>query len=165
MNPLNSDRHRRLPRCLVDERRALPLPLGFEYVDSIDFEMVIEKITQPDENVAKIWSREAAEAAILYYKNYLKILRKYGDQHDFLPPSMEIDEIWHHHILDTYKYQIDCRKIFGRLLHHYPYFGMRYEGDDITLANAFEVTQRLHVLEFGEPIRGFELESPSGDIR
>jgi hypothetical protein len=137
------------------------LALAFEYVNSIDFEMVIEKITRPDENVAKLWSKEAAEAAIHYYKNFLKLLRKYGNQHDYLPPSVEIDEIWHHHILDTRKYQIDCRKIFGRLLHHYPYFGMRYEGDDITLANAFEVTQQLHILEFGEPIPGFEFELAS----
>lgn len=148
-----------LQRLRINHEHAAPLSEAFSYIDSINFDMIVEKITAPDENVAKLWSEEAARAAISYYRNFLKILRKHGESHDFLPPSIEIDEIWHHHILDTSKYQKDCQVIFGTFLHHYPYFGMRDEADHNALTSAFDVTQRLYVEEFGEPILGFSVEA------
>ena len=154
-----SDRDRVLNRMVINHEVALPLEDAFAYINSIDFEMLVIKITTPDENIAKLWSREAALEAIQYYRNFLKIIRKYGEQYDYLPPSVEIDEIWHHHILDTKKYQEDCAKIFGTMLHHYPYFGMRGEEDHRNLDDAFEITQRLHTMEFGEAIMSFEMQA------
>ena len=71
---------------------------------------------------------------------------------------MDKDEIWHHHILDTYKYYNDCLNIYGQFLHHYPYFGMRGGQDSTDLANTFKITQMLHLKEFGDYIYSFESE-------
>lgn len=62
---------------------------------------------------------------------------------------LEVDEIWHHHILDTRQYFRDCLQIFGYYFHHYPYFGIRGEPDKQNLDLAFDVTQELHEIEFG----------------
>jgi len=62
---------------------------------------------------------------------------------------LEVDEIWHHHILDTRQYVKDCDCIFGYYFHHYPYFGTRSNTDKANLDLAFEMTQTLHEIEFG----------------
>ena len=49
------------------------------------------------------------------------------------------------------KYAEDCRMIFGRFLHHFPYFGMRGEQDAKDLRQAFSETRALFEKEFGEP--------------
>jgi hypothetical protein len=66
-----------------------------------------------------------------------------------LPPSKDVDEFWHNHILDTKKYREDCQAIFGFYLDHYPYFGMDQESTKEDLNVAFEKMQRLHEQEFG----------------
>lgn len=74
---------------------------------------------------------------------------------------LEVDEIWHHHILATRQYMKDCLGIFGYYFHHYPCFGTRSQGDKSNLGTAFEVTQRLHEIEFGSKmldIWGHEIE-------
>jgi hypothetical protein len=38
----------------------------------------------------------------------------------FSPPSQDVDEFWHTHILDTEKYAGDCGSYFGRFIHHHP---------------------------------------------
>ncbi|WP_158308693.1 glycine-rich domain-containing protein [Bordetella avium] len=82
-------------------------------------------------------------------KNFLYLSKKYHHRDRRLVPSMEIDEIWHHHILDTKSYFFDSEKIFGTYFHHDPYFGTRGEADQQNLNDAFAFTQKLHVLEFG----------------
>jgi len=129
---------------------------SFKHIQKLDLSMIIYKITQPDPLIAMLWNKKSATEAIRYYKNYLWLLRKYSELHPVLPPSIEIDEIWHHHILDTYQYEQDCLKIFGQFLHHYPYFGMRGEQDKVELYSQFEKTQQLHFKEFGELILSFE---------
>ena len=122
------------------------------YIYSIDFENIVNKITQKDLLVSRVWSREEAEEDVSYYKNFLYLNKKYLSIHPVIPPSTEIDEIWHHHILDTRKYHNDCSNIFGYYFHHYPYFGMRSESDFNNLNDAFKVTQDLHYKEFGDYI-------------
>ncbi|MDR3016945.1 MAG: glycine-rich domain-containing protein-like [Delftia acidovorans] len=126
------------------------------YIESMDFSMLFLKLTQPDPNIAILWSNDALEMAIRYYKNFLWINRKYYQSYDHIPPSSEIDEIWHHHILDTEKYFKDCYNIFGHYFHHYPYFGMRGPEDNKKMHDSFKITQDLHFKEFGSYIMGFD---------
>jgi hypothetical protein len=65
-------------------------------------------------------------------------------------PSKEIDIFWHTHILDTQKYMSDCENLFGKYIHHFPYFGMRGEKDRRHLEKAFCETEKLFLLHFGE---------------
>lgn len=122
------------------------------YINGIDFSGIIEKLTTPDVLVSRLWKIEECHEAIQYYKNFLLLNKKYLESYPVIPPSMEIDEIWHHHILDTRAYHKDCEKIFGYYFHHYPYFGTRGEQDYLNLTSAFEITQQLHHKEFGDYI-------------
>ena len=143
-----------------------PINLSKNAIDTLDFTMLGHKLCLPEPNISRLWSPETVEQAIVLYKNWLWIIRKYGDQYPVLPPSIEIDEIWHHHILDTYKYHEDCLAIFGQYYHHYPYFGMRGSQDYENLQDAFEDTQKLYFSEFGEYICSFEesLEELESDV-
>lgn len=123
----------------LDEARA--------YIDSIDFSMVINKIVK-----TKGWKKADVLKICEYYKHFLFLNKKYSGENEALPPSLEIDEFWHTHILDTKKYHKDCEKIFGHYMHHYPYFGIDGETTTRDLDNAFEKTQELHYKEYGDYI-------------
>lgn len=122
------------------------------HINSIDFLPIQKKLCSDDTLICRRWSEIEVEVGIQYYKNFLYLNKKYIEQYPVLPPSLEIDEIWHHHILDTRQYLIDCNHIFGYYFHHYPYFGTRGENDKQNLDAAFDVTQALHEIEFGEKI-------------
>lgn len=160
MLPINSniDKTRPIYALNLSRPNTPSLEDSFNYIYDIDFNMLIFKITQPDPNIARIWDQESAHTVVRYYQNYLWLLRKYSEQYPVIPPSIDIDEIWHHHILDTYKYHADCQHIFGQYLHHYPYYGMRGESDFEDLQRTFKITQDLHIQEFGTPILSFEVD-------
>lgn len=153
----NIDAKRVIPKVTIKKDLALDEEKAKEYIYNIDFSMLIHKLSIPDANISRVWDPEISEVFIDYYKNFLWLIRKYGKEH-VIVPSTEIDEIWHHHILDTYKYHEDCIAIFGSYLHHYPYYGMRGRSDKNDLNNSFEITQELHKKEFGEYIPGVEEE-------
>jgi len=62
-------------------------------------------------------------------------------------PTVEIDRVWHHHILDTSKYAADCEMLFGRFIHHFPYLGQ--SGDRQQWQQAFSQSQTLFHKHFG----------------
>jgi len=131
-----------------------------EKIEALDLSMVIRKM----ETLG--WQRAQAMRLARAYKNYLIIIAKYGAQYPHLPPSKEIDEFWHNHILDTQRYAKDCEAIFGRFLHHDPYVG--FAGEDgakgegtaedqgasaaSSVAKNFATLQELHKKEFGDYI-------------
>lgn len=97
------------------------------------------------------WLPSEVTQACELYKNFLFLKFKYPSE--FLPPSEDIDEFWHNHILDTKKYRDDCQKIFGYYLDHDPNFDMSESGI-LNLNKVFATTQDLHMKEFGVPIFG-----------
>lgn len=115
----------------------------------MDFSLIKKKITTPDPLLCRTWSKIEAEIGIQYYKNFLFLNKKYLPSHPVIPPLLEVDEIWHHHILDTRQYHADSMAIFGYYFHHYPYFGARGDEDLQNLGIAFEESQKLYELEFG----------------
>lgn len=119
-----------------------------KYIDSIDFTQVIDKMVNYNG-----WMKEDAEKTCLQYRRFLYLNRKYCFKKvEALPPSEDIDEFWHSHILDTKAYMKDCQAIFGQYLHHYPYFGIDDKSDKGALYLAFEKTKALYFQEFGEAI-------------
>jgi hypothetical protein len=123
---------------------TLNLTEAKKYIQNIDFSMIIKKMIKGSD-----WSYEDACTCAQLYKNYLFLVKKYDGQYQ-LPPSEEIDEFWHNHILDTEKYHTDCQAIFGKYLHHYPYFGIDDKSNTNTLNDSFDVLQELYFKEFGE---------------
>ncbi|GKW25098.1 hypothetical protein PEC311524_26920 [Pectobacterium carotovorum subsp. carotovorum] len=122
------------------------------YIDSIDFSALKNKLSRNDPLISRVWSDKELIMAEQYYKNFLYLNKKYNKEVKVIVPSIAIDEFWHHHILDTRKYIYDCDNIFGYYFHHYPYFGMRGDDDYKNLKIAFELTQEIYESEFGEKI-------------
>ncbi|RML42250.1 hypothetical protein ALQ95_200126 [Pseudomonas syringae pv. ribicola] len=120
-----------------------------EYIGAMDFSAIREKLCSDDPLLCRRWSPLEAEIGIQYYKNFLYINKKYQRDYAVLPPLLEVDEIWHHHILDTRSYIKDCEEIFGYYFHHYPYFGTRGQNDKNNLNTAFQIVQELYKEEFG----------------
>lgn len=112
-------------------------------IKTIDFEPIIYRLMNE-----KKWTRRIAEHAVAMYQNYLYLKKIYGSEFT-LPPSQQIDEVWHAHILHTEKYAADCKAIFGRFLHHNP----AMEGENLERFELdFQTLQALHVKEFGYEI-------------
>ncbi len=98
------------------------------------------------------WSKKDVPEAIKQYRNFLFLRKKYGHLYT-LPPSVEIDDVWHAHILHTREYIKFCQDAFGYFLHHDPHS----EGDLALADKKFqrlfeEETQKLYFKEFGEYI-------------
>ena len=118
-----------------------------QYIYSIDFSMIIDKLIKRQK-----WLRIEAEECCKQYRNYLWLLKNYGTEKP-LPPSEDIDEFWHHHILDTEKYIEDCDAVFGGYLHHYPYYGHDGKTTLTDLNRTFLETQKIYKDEFGASLK------------
>lgn len=116
---------------------------------NLDFSDMKQKFTTDKEMIG--WTPEAFDAAEVLYKNFLYLNLKYGGEGQ-LPPSRDVDDFWHGHILDTTRYANDCDRIFGNMLHHNPYFGIASKTDAKALNTSFERVQDLHAQEFGAPL-------------
>lgn len=133
---------------------SVPLENSKLAIQKLDLTNLVEKLSTPSRLVGALWEKDAVLRAVEVYKNWLWIIRKYAAQHFPLPPSIEIDEIWHYHIFDTKRYIWDCESIFGHFLHHNPYVEK-----DIDLDEGFKVTKSLYKAEFGEELPSFLIES------
>lgn len=114
-----------------------------EYIYTIDFSRIVSKLVNHSG-----WLAEDAYETCELYRNFLFLNKKYGDAYESMPPSEDIDEFWHSHILDTAAYTKDCNAIYGKVLEHYPYLGIDGKTDITYLNKAFELTQKLHYIEF-----------------
>ena len=114
-------------------------------VDRLDFSKINNKLVN-----YYGWNEETVKIANGLYKKWLALHICYPDL--AMAPSELIDEYWHMHILDTRKYMEDCQLLFGYYLHHYPYFGL--EGDKENLNKGFELTRRLFKYHFGHDLIG-----------
>lgn len=120
------------------------------------------------------WTNEQTLRAITRYLMFLYLVNQYPKLR--LAPSTEIDLVWHYHILDTAQYAEDCQFLFGRFIHHYPFFGVQGEEDQQNLQLAYTLTQLLFQQHFGmtitatvadcEPLLGCAaLNSMAGRVR
>ena len=114
-------------------------------IASLDLSQVRRKLMEPAPE-GKGWSQEMALLAEKWYRRYLHIVLKYPDVRPV--PNHQIDEFWHQHILDTRAYARDCQSVFGRFIHHNPYFGLNGDADERDAC--FDQTNVLYRLEFGE---------------
>jgi len=121
----------------IDEAMAI--------VNSLDFSQMNDKLVN-----YYGWSKEDVVLMNNYYKKWLVVHACYPEL--ATAPSAKLDEYWHMHILDTQKYMEDCQLVFGRYLHHYPYFGL--EGDKKDLNKGFELTRELFMHHFGHDLTG-----------
>ena len=117
-----------------------------DQINNLDLSMIADAMARRLK-----WLPSEVNETCRYYKNFLFLKYKYPKE--MIVPSTDVDEVWHNHILDTKKYKVDCKNIFGKYLDHYPYFGMDAHSTREDLSNAFKRTQELHIQEFNYPIK------------
>jgi len=121
---------------------------AFEKVAMLDFSMLNRKLVEEYG-----WTAEFCQEVEGLYRKFLSLNMHYPDKK--ICPTGPIDEYWHAHILDTHAYARDCDALFGKFLHHFPYFGMRGPEDRANLEAAFEESLDLFVTHFGvDPTAG-----------
>ena len=121
-----------------------------DYIQAIDMSLPRRKLLKPR------WGRPVPEQvldhAIGDYRRFLFLLRKY--EGGALSPTLDIDLLWHEHILDTKPYFQDTAKIFGYYLHHEP--GREPTGARTPdLEKSFRRTCELYRQEFGQNLQTF----------
>jgi hypothetical protein len=133
-------------RALVRSDEALEAAM--RRVEGLDFTLLKGKVIQE-----KGWTHEQCEEAEGLYRRFLALNLRYPERK--VCPTGPIDEFWHAHILDTEAYERDCMVLFGRLLHHFPYFGMRGAEDRADLERSFAESVDLFIRHFGiDPTAG-----------
>jgi len=136
---------------------------GLEFIKklfSLDWGPIAFKLTHPE---GEGLTPRQAGVAIAKYMAFLLLIYLFPQTK--IVPTREIDLVWHHHVLDTSKYAEDCQELFGRFVHHYPYFGLRDESDRVALRMqhrrnlevAFAETQALFKEHLGIDIAAGEL--------
>lgn len=111
----------------------------------LDLQPIAYTLTHSNEEK---WNIQQMKQAISHYRMFLLLVYLYPNSE--LVPNQEIDRVWHFHILDTMKYAQDCEMLFGRFIHHFPYFGERGKIDRDNLQKCFEKTQVLFQEHFGK---------------
>ena len=88
--------------------------------------------------------------AVKQYKRFLNLKIKYPELN--LVPTDDIDMIWHSHILDTEQYAKDCANLFGKFLHHNPFFGEFGNETQEEMGIMFKETSDMWLHEYGEAL-------------
>ena len=117
-------------------------------VNQLDFTMLKRKLV-----IENNWTAEMCDEVEGLYLKFLALNARYPDQK--ICPTGPIDTFWHAHIVDTRAYARDCEFVFGEMLHHYPYFGMRGPEDLANLEDTFQKSVELFITHFGiDPTAG-----------
>lgn len=116
-------------------------------LESLDLSMIAMKLSDEHEGVG--WSEDKCERVAFEYRRFLALTRMYPDK--AIVPSTTVDQFWHAHILDTKAYAEDCDRLFGKFLHHFPYFGIRGDQDARDLQTAYDETLELYEHHWGPP--------------
>lgn len=112
-------------------------------VKSLNFDKLKWKLTKSSE---ASWNADLCEFAETEYYKFLTLKKRYPKVS--LVPSKLVDKFWHEHILDTKAYAEDCNNVFGRFIHHYPYFGIYGADDQKSLQSSFDETVALYEKHF-----------------
>lgn len=132
-------------------QKDVELIAAIEKVAKLDFSMLNRKFIEEYG-----WTTEFCLEVEDLYRKFLALNMRYADKK--ICPTGPVDEYWHAHILDTHAYVRDCDTLFGKFLHHFPYFGMRGPEDRTNLEAAFEESLDLFVMHFG-------VDPTAGDIK
>lgn len=106
------------------------------------------------------WDTAMIETIQRDYLRFLALCCAYPDEK--IVPSRDVDKFWHQHILDTHAYAEDTRRVFGRFLHHNPYFGTAPQTCE-DLESAYSMTRSLYRRHFGVSISSSVSQCGGGD--
>lgn len=111
-----------------------------EKIDAID--LTNAKLRLQDPKLGEGWTTQQCETIERKYKNFLKLIAMGVSP---CIPSIDVDKLFHVHILDTRSYIKDMDMCFGRYIHHMPYM------KDNDLGKAWKETCKRYQELFNEP--------------
>lgn len=118
----------------------------FTPIAELDLEPI--KVKLMHEESGEGWSLEKADAVEFEYRRFLYLMKMFPNEQT--APLVDVDTFWHYHILDTMKYAVDCDRVFGYFLHHFPYIGLRGEDDAAAHRRVGDRMKELYEETFGE---------------
>jgi hypothetical protein len=124
---------------VLDSRSDTEIENFLRKLNDVDFSPIASKLIDTEHGEGL--TIEQATAAIEDYRRFLFLIYIYPDR--IIVPTRIVDLTWHHHILDTQKYEVDCMEVFNYFVHHFPYFGMMGDEDKQASDAAFEETREL----------------------
>lgn len=130
----NFDSRTRPGKPLFSTDMALP-----ESIRKIDMGPVLWLIQNPEDKSKVEWNQRQTKNVIGEYRRFLTLALE--GEGKITSPSRNVDVIWHHHILDTEKYHADMIKVFGHMIHHFPYLGVRGSKDRAVLLAGYKDTK------------------------
>ena len=110
-------------------------------IQKLNLEPILVKL-----KLEKNWSWEKLLTHYLYYKQFLFLCKT---QNTTIVPTPDLDDFWHSHIEDNEKYEKDCQSVFGKILYHFPYLGLRSKNDANILTKKGKLTRKLLSTSFG----------------
>jgi len=119
---------------------------SFQAIADLDLEPI--KVKLMHEESGEGWSLDKVNAVEFEYRRFLYLMKTFPNEQT--APLMDVDIFWHYHILDTMKYAVDCEKVFGYFLHHFPYIGLRGEDDEEAHQRVGDRMKELYEATFGE---------------
>ncbi|PAX59650.1 glycine-rich domain-containing protein-like [Brunnivagina elsteri] len=118
----------------------------FRKLNQLDLQVISKKLTSNSKNFQ--WTEEEIKSAILRYKMFLCLHFLFPNTE--LVPTVEIDQVWHTHILlNTAKYIENCQELYGYILHHYSPADDNLEISHKCQETAFALTKHLFLEIFG----------------
>jgi len=113
--------HHRLETDMSAKFIHKPVQEVIAAIQALDLASVKARVMDPE--LGEGWSHEYANEIEAAYKTYLTMVVKYHEQAEDIPPSEDVDQFWHTHILQTAKYADDYQRVFGTFIHHNPHVG------------------------------------------
>jgi|SRR5271166_1040387 len=120
-------------------QQVVNMIVAAEKIRLLDLARIVKKV-----QFEKQWSTDRVLNVERRYRNWLLLISTLDDRGDVVP-TLDIDEIWHAHILDTKAYADDCQNVFGYFLHHVPSW------NKIMPREAHDKTAAAYEKLFGEP--------------
>lgn len=134
-----------------DRLTFIPKGIPFTACNVAKLEQLVQGMRSQDKFASRILALGPAiveegwiERAVGRYETFLELARDNPGR--IVVPTLDIDLIWHCHMLSPDDYVEDCRAIVGRVLAHDTGHSQN------TLGNAFEQTQELWRQATGEPM-------------
>lgn len=84
----------------------------WEKIQTLNLELIVDRMI-----IKHGWTEDKTEKALKDYRYFLYMSQMVEQA---ITPTGDVDDLWHEHILHTNKYAIDCQKLFGKFLHHFP---------------------------------------------
>lgn len=111
---------------------------NFDLVDSCERQATfLWQVTQE-----RFGDEEFLQDGVDAYNKFLKLRSTKDGKDQIIVPTYQIDLMWHTHILSSLaRYDVDCKMITGRTLHHDDSLNDRSEGS--TLNRAFDATKQI----------------------